>query len=536
MDPAPPPSAGAELIRYVTSVGTPRVERLDGRAGSRVDVAFDAPATDEIVAATGSVWFDRATGLVGEVRVDFTESCRRKYKYYPEAQPGETPHARGVKLNVEHAEYVYHLDSIEVDPPIAPTALTYSPPAWALKVDDFDYQLTEQRARQLELIGTIAPTFTGTLIDGAPFSFASKRGRVVVLQFWAAWWEPYSVGLPVIQSVLPAFKDKPVSFIGINTDRRHNDVATAFLARSAITFPQVNDWDDAVRHRYLVHDRPCTVIIDASGVIRDIRTEIGPGAAEALKQSVNACLKGEPVVTPEKLADRISAIRCGVRRDEPLATDDDTPDERASRVNPERLVAGDRFRALPVFSETAVVPLDMDADGASEQVIIRNREIVVVSADGRSSRAIDFKGIPPDSLITQLKVAHVGAEQRWAAVLIGYTSGTQSVAMFTADGELVWRQEVPIAERSHGGASLAVGNLAGDAAPEIACLSKVYGRGFTGGHAILSVYDAAGNTLSQDRLKTRLSAEMWIAPGPNRGTIMVAGDSALRRFTLDLSK
>jgi peroxiredoxin len=56
--------------------------------------------------------------------------------------------------------------------------------------------------------GTLAPDFTVTTLDGAAFTLAGQRGKVVMLHFWGTWCSPCIKSLPALRAVHASLKQK----------------------------------------------------------------------------------------------------------------------------------------------------------------------------------------------------------------------------------------------------------------------------------------------------------------------------------------
>ena len=81
---------------------------------------------------------------------------------------------------------------------------------------------------------------TGNLINGGNYSLAQDKGKVVVLNFWAAWCAPCQVETPQFDLMYRQNKGKGVDFVGIDTkDIKSN--AESFIKDHDITFPIVYD-------------------------------------------------------------------------------------------------------------------------------------------------------------------------------------------------------------------------------------------------------------------------------------------------------
>jgi peroxiredoxin len=109
--------------------------------------------------------------------------------------------------------------------------------------------------------------FSGTLLDGGTTSLAADRGKIVVINFWAAWCGPCKTETPQFDSVYRQLKARGVDFMGVDTkDVKSN--AQAFVKDYGISYPIVYDepGEIALRLGDLPDTAlPFTVLIDRAG-------------------------------------------------------------------------------------------------------------------------------------------------------------------------------------------------------------------------------------------------------------------------------
>ena len=127
------------------------------------------------------------------------------------------------------------------------------------------------------LVGQKAPNFQWRVGSRETRSLAGLRGRsVVLLEFLATWCPHCQRMVPVIASLYDDYRERDVTFLGVNTspfamDRRSRaspaDMA-AFASRFGATFPLAFDPAVAVGRVYGVRTFPMTFIIDRQGVVR----------------------------------------------------------------------------------------------------------------------------------------------------------------------------------------------------------------------------------------------------------------------------
>jgi thiol-disulfide isomerase/thioredoxin len=118
-------------------------------------------------------------------------------------------------------------------------------------------------------VGSAAPDFTLTGVDGRPVKLSSLRGHVVVLTFFASWCHPCEKDMPALQRAQDDNPDR-VAVVGVNYQDFPDDTR-AFVHRLGVTFPALleDSTDNPVAARYDVHAMPDTVFIDEHGVVRD---------------------------------------------------------------------------------------------------------------------------------------------------------------------------------------------------------------------------------------------------------------------------
>lgn len=124
-------------------------------------------------------------------------------------------------------------------------------------------QLTaDQRGEPVEL--------TGTTLDGAQWSSADHRGRIVVLNVWGSWCPPCVAEMPELQKAYSSLRaeKKPVEFMGVDVGETPEN-ALAFLRRVGTTYPSLKD--DGGAALIALQDKastpPATLVLDKQGRI-----------------------------------------------------------------------------------------------------------------------------------------------------------------------------------------------------------------------------------------------------------------------------
>jgi peroxiredoxin len=132
-----------------------------------------------------------------------------------------------------------------------------------------------QEKSQRLAIGQKAPNFTAPDANGNPISLYDIKGKVTIIDFWAAWCGPCRRENPNVVKVYNQFHDKGLEIIGISLDGtpRQPDAKAAWLKAvedDQLTWYHVSNlqyFNDPVAQMYDISAIPATFIIDEEGTI-----------------------------------------------------------------------------------------------------------------------------------------------------------------------------------------------------------------------------------------------------------------------------
>ena len=165
-------------------------------------------------------------------------------------------------------------------------------------------------------IGSVAPDFQLTTIDGKPFSLASaaKANKAVVLMFISTQC-PYSNAYnEQMKALASTYASKGVLFAGINSNKSEDAAAALAHAKEhGHTFPIMKDPNNKVADLYDAKRTPEVYVIDSEGKLRYhgriTEDHENPASTPDLKNALDSFLTGKPIARTET-----KAFGCTIKR------------------------------------------------------------------------------------------------------------------------------------------------------------------------------------------------------------------------------
>lgn len=117
------------------------------------------------------------------------------------------------------------------------------------------------------LLGHVAPSLSGTTLEGQPFDLATLRGRWVVVNFFASWCPPCRQEEPEL--VTFAFEHRQpgdAALVGVVYDDSVSS-ARSFLQSSGAGWPAVPDPDGNASVAFGVRAPPETFVVSPAGIV-----------------------------------------------------------------------------------------------------------------------------------------------------------------------------------------------------------------------------------------------------------------------------
>ena len=132
------------------------------------------------------------------------------------------------------------------------------------------------------VVGSVAPAFTLTSLEGAKVKSASLNGKPAVLNFWATWCQVCRREIPELKNLA---SDPKVNVVSIALDEEGADTVRPFVADHGINYTVLLG-DEKTFQRFNGVNIPYTLVLDASGRIAKIYR--GVATKEELENDLRA--------------------------------------------------------------------------------------------------------------------------------------------------------------------------------------------------------------------------------------------------------
>lgn len=136
------------------------------------------------------------------------------------------------------------------------------------------------------VVGSIAPSFSLTALDGSTVQSSALKGSVVVLNFWATWCQPCMGEIPELKEFAAGSNAK---VLGIALDQEGAKTIRPFVASNKINYT-VLVGNEEVFQRFNGIGIPYTLVLDPSQ--RIVKVYRGPITKEALEQDLKTIGQG----------------------------------------------------------------------------------------------------------------------------------------------------------------------------------------------------------------------------------------------------
>jgi len=124
-------------------------------------------------------------------------------------------------------------------------------------------------AAQKTAIGSLAPDISMPTPDGKTINLSDLRGKIVLIDFWAAWCGPCRRESPNMVKLYEEYNKHGFEIFGVSLDTEKERWTTA-IEDDKLIWTQVSDllgWDSKAQELYGFEGIPYTVLIDKEGKI-----------------------------------------------------------------------------------------------------------------------------------------------------------------------------------------------------------------------------------------------------------------------------
>ncbi|MBE0617620.1 MAG: TlpA family protein disulfide reductase, partial [Proteobacteria bacterium] len=138
-----------------------------------------------------------------------------------------------------------------------------------------------------------APDFALTSVDGNRITLAERKGKVVLLDFWATWCPPCRAAIPHVVELQNKYRADGFEVVGMNMDQDPEDLVS-FLAQNTVNYPIVKVSEE-VRAAYGgVSSIPVAFLLDRQGRIRHKYLGYDKRIAKEIEETIQTLLRESP--------------------------------------------------------------------------------------------------------------------------------------------------------------------------------------------------------------------------------------------------
>ena len=134
-------------------------------------------------------------------------------------------------------------------------------------------------------VGSTAPDFTLTGLDGQPVRLSAYRGHVVLVNFWSSGCPPCVAEMPTLESLLTRYRDAGLVVLGVN-QLEPADQVRVFVQQHGLHWVTALDQDGTVSRQWRVYAIPRSYLIAPDG--RIVQTWLGALNPTAVDRALQA--------------------------------------------------------------------------------------------------------------------------------------------------------------------------------------------------------------------------------------------------------
>lgn len=142
-----------------------------------------------------------------------------------------------------------------------------------------------------------APLYQAAFTDltGQPFALNKLKGKVTVINFWAAWCPPCRREIPDLITIYDLYRERGVAFLGIAVED-NRELIQEFARAYNMNYPLVTGKEAGIELMQKLGNPsaglPFTLVLDARGNI--VASRRGPMDISRLEEALQTALKAKP--------------------------------------------------------------------------------------------------------------------------------------------------------------------------------------------------------------------------------------------------
>ncbi|OGR89896.1 MAG: hypothetical protein A2V88_12800 [Elusimicrobia bacterium RBG_16_66_12] len=140
--------------------------------------------------------------------------------------------------------------------------------------------------------GRQAPDFSLPGLDGKTISLSSRKGRVVLVNFWATWCDSCTEELPTLREAFRRHAADPFDLLAVSVEEDAATKVPPFAAKHQLPFTILYA-DRKTLDSFAVRGLPASFLIAADGAI--VRRYLGPLDARKLENDILTALNRRPL-------------------------------------------------------------------------------------------------------------------------------------------------------------------------------------------------------------------------------------------------
>lgn len=132
-----------------------------------------------------------------------------------------------------------------------------------------------------------AKDFTLKDLNGKEVTLSEKKGKLVILNFWATWCPPCKEEMPSMEKLHKKYDGKDFEILAVALDSKGTEIVKPYIEKNGFTFTVLIDEKGAVSDMYRAYAVPMTFILGRDGTILDKIT----GAADWFSEESQAYIE-----------------------------------------------------------------------------------------------------------------------------------------------------------------------------------------------------------------------------------------------------